>query len=194
MNRSWARIESWLERYAPATFAALEPPADPADISAAEESIGMPFPEPLVESLHRHAGTGYRDLLPPFYWLCGPQEIARTWHMLTRINGVPAVDEETHDGDVGRWWQGPWWHRGWLPFAADGGGGQLVIDQRPVGGRPGWIGERDKVDGGQFGKHEMWSSLPVLFDRVATAMETGEVLDSYERTVTEEGELDWAFL
>jgi hypothetical protein len=40
----------------------------------------------------------------------------------------------------------------------------------------------------------MWASLPVLFDRVATAIETGEVLDSYERTVTKEGELEWAIL
>ncbi|MEO3750356.1 hypothetical protein [Streptomyces sp. B6B3] len=68
-----------------------------------------------------------------------------------------------------------------------------MIDQRPHG-RPGRIGHADKVDGGQFGRHPMWTDLPTLLARVATAVETGEELAGYEPFVTGRGELDWDIL
>ncbi|WP_455409955.1 hypothetical protein [Streptomyces hiroshimensis] len=40
----------------------------------------------------------------------------------------------------------------------------------------------------------MWSSLPELFAHVASALETGDILDSYQRTVDDDGELEWEML
>ncbi len=178
------------------TFAALEAPAEPDEIRDAERAAGMDFPEALVESLRRHAGTGYHGLLPPIYWLLGPAEIARSWRTGVDIHERdPECGElaDLPDAELPDWWQGPWWHRRWLPFAADGCGGHLVIDQRPHG-RPGRIGAADKVDGGQFHRHPMWTDLPTLLARFATAIETGEPLHFYEPVVTEQGVLKWEIL
>jgi hypothetical protein len=39
----------------------------------------------------------------------------------------------------------------------------------------------------------MWTSLPELLDMTATAIETGNLLDCYERAVIDERELTWEF-
>ncbi|WP_258572634.1 hypothetical protein [Streptomyces sp. KM273126] len=69
ISESWTRIENWLAEHAPATYAALAPPADPADIAAAERVIGRPLLKPLVMSLSRHDGLLDQrfSLLPGFY-------------------------------------------------------------------------------------------------------------------------------
>lgn len=56
ISESWTRIEEWLAEYAPASYAALAPPADPADIAAVERVIGRPLLKPLAVSLLRHDG------------------------------------------------------------------------------------------------------------------------------------------
>ncbi|TJZ56976.1 SMI1/KNR4 family protein [Streptomyces piniterrae] len=192
ITESWIRIERWLAAYAPATAAALAPPAERAAIAAAEEAMGLSIPDPLVESVLRHDGTGHRVLLPPFWMLLSTQRMVDTWRIRTKIHGSdpepPDHEDEDPEADFG-----PWWHRQWIPFAADGCGDELVLDQRPTT-RRGRVGSADHEQGCFFERHSMWASLPVLFDLSATAMETGEVLDYYERVVTPEGELDWEIL
>jgi hypothetical protein len=39
----------------------------------------------------------------------------------------------------------------------------------------------------------MWTSLPELLDMTATALETGGLVDCYERVVIDERELTWEF-
>ncbi|GAA2068100.1 hypothetical protein GCM10009801_16140 [Streptomyces albiaxialis] len=39
ISESWTRMETWLTEHAPATHAALAPPADPADIAEVERVI-----------------------------------------------------------------------------------------------------------------------------------------------------------
>ncbi|MEV5083088.1 hypothetical protein AB0K74_31170 [Streptomyces sp. NPDC056159] len=48
ISESWTRIKNWLAERAPATYSVLVPPADPADIAAAERVIGRPLLKPLV--------------------------------------------------------------------------------------------------------------------------------------------------
>ncbi|MGW7067039.1 SMI1/KNR4 family protein [Streptomyces sp. NPDC054855] len=190
ISESWTRIETWLARHAPRTFAALEPPAERSDIAAAEKIIGQPFPEPLVESLLRHNGTGDDDLLPPFWKLLNVQIIARDWQLGMRIyrDELEGAEEGDPDGDFG-----PWWHSHWIPFAADGGGDTLIIDQRPHH-RRGRIGEADHEQGTRFGAYPMWSSLPALLDATAKALETGRAVDGYLPVAVDETELDWEIL
>lgn len=195
IDESWDRAESWLARRAPASHARLAPPADRAAIAEAERIVGLPFPAPLVESLLRHDGTGFCDLLPPFWWLHSVREIADAWQRRTRIHErhpEAAELEEMYVDDTGEY--GPWWHREWIPFAADGCGDELVLDQRQTDVR-GRIGQADHEQGAFFERFAMCASLPALFEATVTALETGEVLNGrYERLVTPEGELEWEIL
>lgn len=189
VSASWTRIEAWLAEYAPRTYSDLAPPAEQAAITRAEETIGMPFPAPLTESLLRHDGTVSRVLLPPFWMMLSTQQIADAWMTRTKIYGSESTDAEEgdHEGEYG-----PWWHQKWIPFAADGAGDYLVIDQRATR-RRGRIGNADHEQGGRFDPHLMWTSLPALLDATATAIETGELVDCYEPVVIDEAELTWEF-
>ncbi|KUM84921.1 MULTISPECIES: SMI1/KNR4 family protein [Streptomyces] len=186
---SWTRIEAWLADKAPRTFAELAPPAERAAIEMAEEAIGLAFPQPLTESLLRHDGTAYGVLLPPFWMMLSTQHIVDAWKRRTEIHGPerPGAEAGDPEGEYG-----PWWHRQWIPFAADGSGDYLVIDQRSTPKR-GRIGDADHEDGCRFNPHPMWASLPELLDMTATALETGRLVDCYERVVIDERELTWEF-
>ncbi|MET7738475.1 SMI1/KNR4 family protein [Streptomyces sp. NPDC005402] len=189
ISESWARIERWLARYTPRTFAALGPPAEYSAIAAAEQVIGEPFPEPLVESLLRHNGMGHRDLLPPFWSLLEVENITRAWQTRMKIYGdeLEGSEEGDPEGEYG-----PWWHARWIPFAFDGAGDFLIIDQRPHR-RRGRIGNADHETGCSFSPHPMWASLPALLDETATALETGKAVDGYLPVAVDEDELDWDF-
>ncbi|MFE6489074.1 hypothetical protein ACFVGN_39935, partial [Streptomyces sp. NPDC057757] len=63
----------------------LSPPAGRSAITVAEQAIGQPFPEPLVESLLRHNGMGHYDLLPPFWSLLDVQGITSAWQTRMKI-------------------------------------------------------------------------------------------------------------
>lgn len=204
---SWARIERWLARHAPATYAELAPPASRSAIAETGEVIGMALPEPLAESLLRHDGTGHRDVLPPFWSLMSAEDIADEWQMKVEIGCEEEEAEDDGNGDDDflegggddeedddALAYGPWWHRRWIPFAADGRGDALVLDQR--GGRlHGRVGDADHEEGCTFERHAMWSSLPALLEAVAGSLETGGALDdSYKPFVNDEGALEWEVL
>ncbi len=187
VTESWIRIETWLAEHAPKTFAALAPPAERSDVAAVERALGRPLPEPLTESLLRHDGTGHRDLLLPFWSLLDTKGIADARSLRMRIHGDGLDDAEEGDPDEE---YGPWWHPLWVPFAANGAGDYLVIDQRQHR-RTGRIGNADHETGCWFRPHPLWASLPALLDATATALETGEVVDGCRRVVVDETELDW---
>ncbi|MFE3526485.1 SMI1/KNR4 family protein [Streptomyces sp. NPDC059161] len=189
ISQSWIRIESWLARHAPRTFAVLGPPAERSSITAAEQAIGLPFPEALVESLLRHNGTGHCRLLPPFWSLLDTEGIARAWQIRTTIHGdeTAAAQEAVADEQYG-----PWWHKQWIPIALDGSGDYLILDQRPHP-RRGRIGNADHETGCSFSHHPMRTSLPALLDATATALETREPVDGYLPVVRDDGHLDWDF-
>ncbi|MEU9330599.1 SMI1/KNR4 family protein [Streptomyces canus] len=189
ISESWTRIEVWLARHTPRTFAALGPPAERSAIAVAEQAIGQPFPEPLAESLLRHNGMGHYDLLPPFWSLLDVQSIINAWQTRMKIYGdeLAGAEEGDPDGEYG-----PWWHGQWIPFAFDGAGDYLIIDQR-LYRRRGRIGKADHEIGCSFSHHPMWASFPALLDATATALETGEAVDGYLPVAVDEDELDWDF-
>ncbi|MCL6667998.1 SMI1/KNR4 family protein [Streptomyces panaciradicis] len=188
MAESWTRIEARLVDNAPSTYAKLAPPAERAAIATAEVDLGLTFPTALTESLLRHDGTAYGVLLPPFWAMLSTRAIVDAWRTRTDIHGQEPSDAEVGDAEHE---YGPWWHRQWIPFAADGSGDYLVIDQRPTR-KSGRIGDADHEDGCRFDPHPMWASLPRLLQMTATALETGDLLDCYERVVTD-AELTWDF-
>ncbi|WTN36824.1 SMI1/KNR4 family protein [Streptomyces canus] len=148
ISESWTRIEVWLARHAPRTLAALGPPAERSAIAVAEQAIGQAFPEPLVESLLRHNGMGHYDLLPPFWSLLDVQSIINAWQTRMKIYGdeLAGAEEGDPDGEYG-----PWWHGQWIPFAADGAGDYLIIDERSYRTITLYRGCRPRVSGGLTG-------------------------------------------
>ncbi|MFC8723561.1 SMI1/KNR4 family protein, partial [Kitasatospora sp. NPDC057198] len=161
---SWRRIDSWLARHAPADLALLRPPADPAELAAAEEALGLPLPAELRASLRCHDGaTEWTTLLPEQSPL-GAAAIVE--HRRMRMEDAADVDGFT----TRPWDDEPWWHPRWLPWAEDAGGHAHVLDLRPGPscGRLGWAGHSG---GGDF--TDSWPGLAAYLHAVAEALRHG---------------------
>ncbi|MFE7213364.1 SMI1/KNR4 family protein [Streptomyces sp. NPDC057611] len=199
ISESWTRIENWLAEHAPATYAALAPPADPADIAATERVIGRPLLKPLVMSLLRHDGLldqrGW--LLAGFYRPMSAREIAAEWQCFTGFYDKRTADEEGEEADYDFMKLGfssvLYGHPQLIPIALDVGGGYLVLDHRPEIDR-GRVHEAEAVEGIRRVSHEMWTSLPVLMEAIATSLETNQPLKNYTPVVDEEQRLYWDFI
>ncbi|MBM7089929.1 SMI1/KNR4 family protein [Streptomyces sp. NPDC056956] len=199
ISESWTRIENWLAEHAPATYAALAPPADPADIAEAERVIGRPLPRPVVRSLLRHDGLLDQrgSLLPACYRPMSAREIAAAWQLLTGFYDQRTADEKGAEADHDFMKLGfssvLFGHPQLIPVARDVGGGHLVLDHRPEADR-GRVHAAEAVEGVMRLPHEMWASLPVLMAAIATSLETSRPLGRYAPVVDEEQRLDWDFL
>ncbi|ROQ67830.1 hypothetical protein EDD93_2276 [Streptomyces sp. 840.1] len=199
ITESWTRIENWLAAHAPTTHAALAPPAQSADIAAAERVIGRPLLKPLVMSLLRH--DGMRDprceLLPGSYRPLSARETAAEWQLLTGFHDKRTADESGEDVDEDFVRTGVsgllYGHPRLIPVARDVRGGRLVLDHRPVADR-GRLHEAEVEDGIVRGRDGMWASLPVLLERVATSLETGRPVGAHAPAVDEGQRLYWDFV
>ncbi|MER7009166.1 SMI1/KNR4 family protein [Dactylosporangium sp. NPDC000555] len=180
VEAAWTRIERWLAAKAPVSYASLRGPAAPQRIAAAQAGMSVAFPPDLVASLRRHDGVeaAAAFTLPPFHRPLPLAQIVATWTVNCRVLADLAPGPD-------------WWDKGFVPFAADGGGGCLLADQRP--GHHGRVGEFDPETGARF---ERWpASTAELLEDVADALETGSPFDGrYQPTVTAAGELDWTIL
>jgi cell wall assembly regulator SMI1 len=178
VNAAWTRIERWLAAHAPATFASLRPPASPATIAAAQAALGRPLPPELVASLRRHDGTTADGraafTLPPFYRPVSATDIPAYWRVSCGvIEDLPGSDP---------WW----WTPAYTPFAADGSGDELILDQRP--GRSPHVGEFDIEQGTTLTR---WpATLTALLEVTADALETGHPWNGFQPAVTA-GALRW---
>jgi cell wall assembly regulator SMI1 len=196
ISESWKRIENWLAEHAPATYAALAPPADPADIAAVERVIGRPLLKPLVMSLLRHDGLLDQrgSLLPGFYRPMSAREIAAAWQLFTGFYDKRAADEKGDEADYDFMKIGSssvlYGHPQLIPIARDVGGGYLVLDHRPEIDR-GRVHEAEVVEGIMRVSHEMWTSLPLLMEAIATSLETNQPLNGNTPVVDEEQRLYW---
>ncbi|MCZ0974365.1 hypothetical protein O1L55_30155 [Streptomyces albulus] len=196
ISESWTRIENWLAEHAPATYAALAPPADPADIVAAERVIGRPLLKPLAMSLLRHDGLLDQrfSLLPGFYRPMSAREIMAEWQVFTRFYDKRTADEQGEEVDYHFMKIGAshvlYGHPQLIPIAREVGGGYLVLDHRPEIDR-GRVHDAEATEGIMRGSHAMWTSLPVLMETIATSLETNQSLNDYMPAVDEEQRLYW---
>ncbi|GIJ65208.1 hypothetical protein Voc01_001250 [Virgisporangium ochraceum] len=173
VNAAWTRIEAGLAAKAPLTAASLRPGADPAHLRAMQALTGVQFPADLAASLLRHDGAQPRAgfEFPPFHRYLGLDEIYTEWLSSCRAIGGSRAD-------------GTWWHRLFVPFAAAGDGGSLLVDQRPgMGGR---VGDFVPEEGTRFGNRP--PSFLALLEAVATSLETGS---PYRPAALPDGTLDW---
>ncbi|MGW7328504.1 DUF4259 domain-containing protein [Streptomyces sp. NPDC054840] len=179
--RSWARIDTWMQRHAPASHALLAPPADSAEVEAAQEAMGVRFPADLLESLACHNGiTQWANLVPdqPPMSIAGMVE---HWQMCVDIAGDdPDLTEPDGDDE-------PWWHPQWIPWAQSDGDSQ-IIDMREGPGQ-GRIGSTAHDGRAYF--DDGWPSLAVYLTVVADALDHGSEVDGDTPYLTEDGELWW---
>ncbi|MFI1223670.1 MULTISPECIES: SMI1/KNR4 family protein [unclassified Streptomyces] len=196
ISQSWTRIETWLAAYAPATYAALAPPADPADIAAVERVIDRPLLKPLVVSLLRHDGflPPWGPLLPGGYRPMSAREMAAAWQLLTGFYDTCEAEEKGAEADDDFMKLGfssvLYGHPRLIPIARDPGGGYLVLDHRPESDR-GRVHEAEAVEGVLRVSHEKWASLPVLMEAIATSLETSRPLNGDTPVVDGEQRLCW---
>jgi cell wall assembly regulator SMI1 len=181
VTEAWARIEDWLARHAPASATVLAPPADPAEIAAAEVALGLAFPADLVESLRRHNGlVEWANILPEN----PPLSVAR----IVEHRQMCMEVAESIDGFTARSGGEPWWHESWLPFAESDGDSQ-VIDLRPGPGygRLGWALHDNN---GSF--DDAWPTLGAYLAETAEALASGGGgVNGWQPYLTVDGELWW---
>lgn len=180
VNAAWQRIEKWLTAHAPASAGALRPPAPPERIDELQQQMSVAFPPDLVASLRRHdgVGSGFRFVLPHSYEPSSVDGIRTDWQ--TNCEVLANVDPTT---------PADWWDRAYVPFAADGAGGSLVLDQRPGG--HGRVGDFYPESGTSF---ERWpASLAEMLELTARSLETGRpYAGRYFPKVDGSGVLSWA--
>ncbi|MFC7529674.1 SMI1/KNR4 family protein [Actinoplanes sp. GCM10030250] len=179
VNKSWQRIEKWLKAHAPASLRALRPGAPASRIDDLQRRMSVAFPPDLVASLRRHdgaSGVGGFDL-PPYFTPESVKDLLGDWQVSC---GVLAEADTS--------WANPWWDKAFVPFAADGSGGSLVVDQRPGG--HGRVGEFYPDDGTRF---EAWpASVAELLELTAASLESGRPYDGrYRPRAGKDGQLDW---
>jgi cell wall assembly regulator SMI1 len=139
VRRSWQRIDAWLAAHAPTLAGRLHPPATPAAIARAETRLGVGLPEELRASLEVHDGQQPGG------------EVLGEWALLTCAEiAYLGVDNRTLLAGArppeqaalveGSGVRPAWWHPGWIPLVANGGGDLLVVDVDPAeGGQVGQI-------------------------------------------------------
>ncbi|TWP53565.1 hypothetical protein FKR81_04580 [Lentzea tibetensis] len=181
MAESWARIGAWLQKHAPATFAQLAPPADPAEIARVQDEMGLKFPQDLVDSLLCHNGlTRYSraNFLPALYPPLSAEEILAHWQSNVEINEDLNLDGEQEPDDQ-------WFHPLWIPFGEAEGDSQ-VIDMRDGSGQ---VGMHLHDMGGVF--NGAWPSLAEYLSATAEALVEGVDAGGRFPYLDEKGELSW---
>jgi cell wall assembly regulator SMI1 len=189
INSSWERIESWLQANTPRTYASLPPGASREAIQAAETVLGCPLPDELAESLLRHDGSGYFDVIGAFQFQSVQAIVA------TRQEGTQFEETIQREGrTAGHFLRDGYalWHPSDLPFASDAGGSFLILHIEPHGATS-RVGKHDELGTTTFDPLGMWESLNHLLESVATALESHTRLGRHEPTVAD-GRMTWRFV
>jgi len=178
MEQSWTRVTSWLTKYAPGSFRALDPPATAQDVERAQDRLQVALPAALVRLLSMTNGASFSPdqqfgsrFLPGGFSLLPVAEIPDRADMLNSI--VLSLGSDM---------LGYWWHPHWVPFAETISGDALAVDQRPGSGQ-GRVGEFHH-DG--YTEFNLGASLTDYITLVATALEQQQDFGYYRPRVVDE--------
>ncbi|MGW4186325.1 SMI1/KNR4 family protein [Streptomyces albidoflavus] len=183
VRAAWGRIDAWLRKRGPDSYARLAPPAEPGAVAvaAAEAALHMRFPAELRASLGCHDGAGGEGVLPvkPPLSAAG---IVRYW-----TRWMELTEEEREFGDPEEEGE-PSWHPRWIPWAESDGDAQ-IIDGRDGPGF-GRLGMKYHDEEGSFGDDA--PSLAAYLTEVADALENGRSVGGRVPYVGVSGEMWWA--
>ncbi|PWW65900.1 SMI1/KNR4 family protein [Actinokineospora spheciospongiae] len=168
VDAAWTRIETWLAVHAPRTAARWNAPAPAAALSALQREVGVELPGDLVATLRRHDGSSAGGFVLPLAYR--PMSVGEIAGHTRRMCSGPGQ---------------PGWDGRFVPFAVDGGGGLLYLDQRGAGS----LGEQ--FDEGP-GPGRWPTGLSELLEQTADLLEegTGPLADRY-RPEVDAGWLRW---
>lgn len=191
VDESWDRIADWLDRHAPPTAAAVNPPANESALAQAEATLGLPLPADLVAWWRRANGMRWTNplpgaLLPPGFLPYSVEEALKsrqTWLNVMRVYGEQS---ELPPGPAGS--PCDVWLPEFMPIAADGCGADLFVDLRGGSAR-GCVVEYDKV--GAAGYEDATMSTDVSMWPSVAAM-LGGLADALDREVPARGVRVWA--
>ncbi|MGD3109434.1 SMI1/KNR4 family protein [Streptomyces sp. YGL11-2] len=178
VSTTWSRVRQLLEDRAPASARCLRPPASREQIDSAQRTMGLVFPECLVELLSLTGGVEPDPraglLLPPMYLPVSLLRATELWRRKLEISGdSPSNNESTAGAAI----QG--YSKYFFPVGDDTTGDLLVVDLRP-GDLHGCIVAWGNVDG-HFGS-PVWGSVVEMWSDVADALETGSPAGSYRES------------
>jgi cell wall assembly regulator SMI1 len=171
MSAAWKRIEAWLKKNAPDTFAALRPGASDDDVEQAERALGRKLPKPVVDSYKLHDGMrGGAGPLVDEWSLMALATVVREWKTLKKL-----LDDGTFEGttaDAAAQIKSTWWSPGWIPIAGNGSGDYLCVDLDPEpGGKAGQVISFLHADPH---RELVAKDLPAWLAQVADAMKAGK--------------------
>ncbi|NUW31422.1 hypothetical protein HTZ77_08295 [Nonomuraea sp. SMC257] len=167
VNGQWRRIERWLKRNAPRTYATLGARGRPGRIALAEARMGVEFPDALRASLLRHDGAAGFGLLGERMF--SVREIRLLWRQYCRDGGgiLPGQDWDNKLIPVGSQVEGT------LLVSAEDAGSVFEIGDEPTSTRPGGLRVRSyygllraMADGLERGRLGEWR--PRVADGVLT--------------------------
>jgi cell wall assembly regulator SMI1 len=195
VHEAWQRIDRWLARHAPATLASLTPPADPAQLAAAQAELGVAFPADLVASLACHDGVAraqggawYAQFrFPPSFRPVPVGELVVIWRRWVELLAAAPPDQ---------YWAGrpPEVHltayrrADWIPVATNGDGEELFVVGQP-GEFYGWLGTARHGSKASYDDSE--ATVAALVRAVADGLEQGTPTARYLPVVNERGGLAW---
>ncbi len=127
INKAWDEVEEVLKDKAPERFAELAPGADPSSLEsfAAETKIGKG--SELLASFALHDGKC--DISD--YTYVNHRHALAVWRDMNRYKHDDIFGGRRPDQGHGGLIKDEWWNDGWIPFAEDGGGNLLCVDNDP---------------------------------------------------------------
>lgn len=147
----WHEIEAWYMKNAPRLLEDLKGGVSDQQINDFEAVIEMSLPDDYKASLKLHNGDVYfHD-----YEYLNLECVLNKWLIMTRLNEDDTFKDRKPIDTAGGIIQNTWWHRGWIPFAEDGGGNLICIDKAPgVNGVPGQMLYMELQSGPCVSKHK----------------------------------------
>lgn len=130
IERTWNKIETWLQNNAPDELQAYNPPASEQNIAAAERGVGHELPDDFKAFLRIHDGTDFAHFIEHTSLLAG-QVIVDSYGILkaTPPGGRPSVRSEYVDSAI----HPVHYSDDWVPFAHTATGRtSLCFDYAPT--------------------------------------------------------------
>ncbi|MCX5315887.1 SMI1/KNR4 family protein [Streptomyces sp. NBC_00154] len=158
VGQAWQRVLSWLEVNAPVTASSVLPPVAVGEIDAAQERMGVVFPQELrawllITGLDEGPDDSVAGILPGLGGLLGLTAMESFYNFKMEIERDDPSDEPGL----------PFWHEQWVPIFSDSD----ACYGKFLDTRTGQIGSFGDGDLPSFGVHE---SLSALFNETANLM------------------------
>jgi cell wall assembly regulator SMI1/ankyrin repeat protein len=133
----WDRIKAALKQRGPKVLKALQRGATEAQLKKLEKTCGCKLPADFRAAYKLHNGQkpSSQPLLPDeFTWgdyeLLTIDGILREWKSWKELIDINEFKGQKSTPDKGI--RSDWWHPGWIPFAANGGGDSICLDLAPA--------------------------------------------------------------